>query len=1304
MKKILLILLCLPILGFGQNLAIGDTYQGGVIFFLDGIGGGLIAAPSDQSSGIGWGCYGTNISGADGVATGTGYQNTIDICNSACIAGNKAANICNNLSLGGYSDWFLPSQAELNEMHIHHSLIGGFGNLNSSVYWSSTELGDDTAWEMNVVSGSNGPGFKTYQRFVRAIRNFVLPVNGCMDSLASNYDSLATIDDGSCICTKSLTQALIGFDPNPVYSLWDWSYDTLTLTNTSNCDVRVRPEFNISHNSLSVDTNDLDITYWNPFGFWTPISYIIDTNGHAVGYWGVGGDTTGQIMSQGTTQQVMIRVRFKPGANYGNYCAVWNTKEVDNIGGSIQTLTSGSSTCLSFVNLNCTNFSVLNSYSSDITCSNSNDGNAGILHMQNGSGDYLYNWSNGDTTNTITDLFSGNYYCIITDKNWPQCSDSIGFTIAEPALIDNGITVNNSTCFGSDDGYAKIDPTKDGITLTNFEVFWNSNSNLGQTDSLSLVLGVHIVRVLNTITGCLSEVDTFEISEPPLLTSSFTQTNNLCFGDTSGSAIVTFLGGTIGTTQGDTNYILGWAGTPVPVYLPYPQNTFNTTLLPTPYNAIPTGVYPYTVTDMNGCIIYDTITITEPDSLSLTLFADTICCSLGSYGTATAITNGGITPYSFIWSPSGSSLNIATGLSAGTQNLMVTDANNCTISGDIEIYEYASISTSTTTISPLCFGDSNGCINTNTIGGDGSYTYIWSNGENTANICNLPAGNYTCLITDGCGCTEFLNITISQPDQISVNIDSLNNISIYGNNDGSIYISTYGGSGLHNINWNNNIGFASNNEDVSNLLAGFYYLEITDINLCNYEDTIELTQPSSLWVNLDLAINTSCFDSCDGTLNITANGGDSTYIYSWYGPNGFTSNNNNLSNLCAGTYIITVNDGITTIADTFNIIQPYQLTSNLSVDSIVCYNGSAQAEINVWGGTQPLIYSWSNGGNSYLTTVNSGTYSISVSDQNGCSIIHSFALLNPDSIISTTSSTNINCFGGNNGSVSISIISGGTASYNFSDNDGLTYQSTNTFINLSAGNYSFLIIDANGCLDSTSANINEPYEMISTTTSINASCYDSCNGSTGVTINGGTPPYSYLWNNGQSTQNILSLCAGFYNITITDSNNCLSTSSAIINVPAPLLINIWIDGNTLVASNGFSSYQWYENSNNPILGANDSILNPINTGLYSVVVTDTNGCSEESYRINYSISSIDDYYLMTKIYPNPTNGLLTIEANYPINNITVINSLGNQLLEVENIKEEGSSKIVDLSTFAKGIYFIEIEQNNQILNYRIVLQ
>ena len=160
---------------------IGDTYGGGIIFWVDAtFGGGLISAPTDQSSGAQWGCYGTNISGANGTAIGTGNQNTIDI-EAGCTTPETAADKCANLTLNGYSDWFLPSKDELHKMYLNigqgNTLgLGNIGIFASNPYWSSTEFDANHAWQQDFDSGGQYSFFKynpSYANaYVRAVRTF----------------------------------------------------------------------------------------------------------------------------------------------------------------------------------------------------------------------------------------------------------------------------------------------------------------------------------------------------------------------------------------------------------------------------------------------------------------------------------------------------------------------------------------------------------------------------------------------------------------------------------------------------------------------------------------------------------------------------------------------------------------------------------------------------------------------------------------------------------------------------------------------------------------------------------------------------------------------------------------------------------------------------------------------------------------------------------------------------------------------------------------------------------------------------
>ncbi len=164
--------------GTAAGLAIGDYFHGGVVFYLDGSGGGLICAVSDQSTSATWGCYGTPISGADGTAIGTGSQNTIDI-DAGCTTFGIAADICANLSLNGYTDWFLPSKDELNAMYQNKAVIDATAIINGGVafvstyYWSSSEYGNLRAWVQYFADGNQYYPSKSHLTpRVRAVRAF----------------------------------------------------------------------------------------------------------------------------------------------------------------------------------------------------------------------------------------------------------------------------------------------------------------------------------------------------------------------------------------------------------------------------------------------------------------------------------------------------------------------------------------------------------------------------------------------------------------------------------------------------------------------------------------------------------------------------------------------------------------------------------------------------------------------------------------------------------------------------------------------------------------------------------------------------------------------------------------------------------------------------------------------------------------------------------------------------------------------------------------------------------------------------
>ena len=188
-----------------------------------------------------------------------------------------------------------------------------------------------------------------------------------------------------------------------------------------------------------------------------------------------------------------------------------------------------------------------------------------------------------------------------------------------------------------------------------------------------------------------------------------------------------------------------------------------------------------------------------------------------------------------------------------------------------------------------CYNSCDGEITAQVTGGVSSYNYSWSNGQSGSIINNLCAGTFSVSITDQNNCSTSNNESISQPSEITINVDSIQDVSFYNGNDGHIYISVSGGTGNYSYNWTGPNGYSSTNGNIIGLSTGYYFITVTDITNCSSIDTIYIEQPSSLSVSLDSTTNLICYEECNGSLYISASGGDSTYSYLWTGPNGFTS-------------------------------------------------------------------------------------------------------------------------------------------------------------------------------------------------------------------------------------------------------------------------------------------------------------------------------------------------------------------------------------------------------------------------------
>jgi hypothetical protein len=376
-----------------------------------------------------------------------------------------------------------------------------------------------------------------------------------------------------------------------------------------------------------------------------------------------------------------------------------------------------------------------------------------------------------------------------------------------------------------------------------------------------------------------------------------------------------------------------------------------------------------------------------------------------------------------------------------------------------------------------CNGGSNGVASVSVSGGAGGYTYDWTGspiGDGTASISGLVAGNYVCVVTDANGCTASQSFSISEPSVLVVSIDAQTNVACNGGNNGAASVSVSGGAGGYSFDWTgspNGDGTAS----ISGLAAGNYGCIVTDANGCSASQSFEISEPSALVVSADAQTNVACNGGNNGAAAVNVSGGAGGYSFDWTGnPNG--DGTASISELTAGTYVCTVTDANgCSASQSFEISEPSApLTISGNEVDVLCFDGNNGAiNVDIAGGTPSYTFLWSNGEISEdLGALVAGEYILTVTDANGCSANETFIINQPmaqlDAVIGHI---DVTCFEGNDGSISVEPF-GGTAPYSY--NWANMAANTADVSNLEAGLYELEISDANGCDISRSIEIDQP--------------------------------------------------------------------------------------------------------------------------------------------------------------------------------------------------------------------------------------
>lgn len=858
------------------------------------------------------------------------------------------------------------------------------------------------------------------------------------------------------------------------------------------------------------------------------------------------------------------------------------------------------------------------------TCG-ANNGSATVTVNSGGGPNYLYNWSNGinfgpagATTHTNPNVGAGAYTVTVTSNGCTATTVvNVGSSGAPTATITSSV---NPTCFGLCNGQATV--SLGGTLNPPYTYSWSTGTTTSGSMSTTntannLCNGTTTVNVTDNM-GCVASASV-TVTQPTAVVASTTTVNASC-GQSNGSATANPSGGAGG-------YTYSWQGG---------QTT------QTAVNLAP-GIYGVTVTDISGCSVITSATVSNTAGVTASIFATTIVgCNGGNNGTATAAGAGGSLPYSYQWPASAGNqvTATATNLAAGSYTVTMTDNSGCTSTATAVITQPTAVTaTITASTNALCFGVCNGTATAAGGGGTPGYTYSWSNGGSAALTTGLCAGStYTVTVRDANLCTATTTVTVSQPTQVTVTAISTN--SNCGASNGTATANPGGGTPGFTYLWTG----GQTTQTATGLAAGSYFVTVYDANNCTAVTSVVVGNTAGGTASISATVNTSCNGACDGSATVSMGGGAMPFIYSW--SSGSTSVT--APNLCAGPVTVTVTDAnsCTSIAST-NITQPAVLSVNLTLNDVNCFGDCSGSLIATpAGGTPSYSFIWSN--SIFVpnnTNLCAGSYTVTVTDNQLCTATATQSISSIPPITLSATSTPANC-NQSNGSLTLTVTNGSPPfTYVWSPAG-----SGPNLTNIPAGSYSVTVTDTKGCTATGTFNVSNlsgPVASISSST--NVSCNSLCDGIATGSVASGTPPFIYTWSNGQSSVTATNLCAGVFTFSVTDNASCIATASVTITQPTALSIvsltgtspNCNADCNgaaSVIASGGTTPYQYSWSGGAPFGGLNptNATTTGICNGTMIINITDDNGCTTTG-----NVQIIEPPFLsLTTAYTNPScNGV-----------------------------------------------------------------
>ncbi|MBL7787203.1 MAG: DUF11 domain-containing protein [Chitinophagales bacterium] len=557
------------------------------------------------------------------------------------------------------------------------------------------------------------------------------------------------------------------------------------------------------------------------------------------------------------------------------------------------------------------------------------------------------------------------------------------------------------------------------------------------------------------------------------------------------------------------------------------------------------GTYSVTVTENATCTAVTSYTINEPTALSVVCTQTDVTTNGGSDGTASVNATGGTSPYTYLWN-SGETASSISGKTAGTYTVTVTDDNGCTAMCNSTIQEPSCNLSAIADGTPvLCNGGSDGTASVTASGNLSPVTYLWSNGGTTANISGLTTGTYTVTVTESATCTAVTSYTVNEPTAMGV-VCTQTDVTTNSGSDGTASVNATGGTSPYTYLWSSGETASS----ISGKTAGTYTVTVTDDNGCTAMCNSTIQEPGCNLSAIADGTPVLCNGGSDGTANVTASGNLSPVTYLW--SNGGTTAS--ISGLTAGTYTVTVTENATCTAVTsYTVNEPTALSVVCSKTDVTTNSGSdGTASVNATGGTSPYTYLWSSGETaSSISGKTAGTYTVTVTDDNGCTAMCNSTIQEPGCNLSAIADgTPVLCNGGSDGTANVTA-SGNLSPVTYLWSNGGT---TASISGLTTGTYTVTVTESATCTAVTSYTVNEPTALSVVCSKTDVTTNSGSDGTASVNATGGTSPYTYLWSSGETASSISGKTSGTYTVTVTDNNGCTAMCAQTITEPGVTLL------------------------------------------------------------------------------------------------------------------------------------------------------